>query len=547
MKSFQIKLINHNGPLFPRIITNILFGFALLIILTFNLFSFNQAAKFASSNQWVIHTYQVLQSVNNIFLNLIQIESQTRGMLVTNNQSIYPEIKKTENLMYQYLDATKQLTQDNPAQQKNLVLLESMVRVRIDLIQKLMQAAQTNDKKLAKTIIIQGEELTKKISFLIHDISNQELLLLNQRNSSSLDNLKDLNYILFLTSIVSAIIIILGIILLHINLSRKEKYLHEKRKYEYLLVNIIDGTSDLIVALNLNFEFMIFNHSYEREFKAIYGKRPQNGVSIIDTLAHLPESQKKIERLWTRALQGDEFSLVIDFGESTDNKNTNIYECSFNSIYDEYGVLIGASGICRNINHRIETEKFLKNTNEQLEHAYDELKHHDYEVTLLNEMENNLQSCQTINETLLIFTKYSQKLLPFASGVIYLVNPSRNYLEVAAEWNSPHVTEQVFSPNQCWALRQGKNYNYIANTTSIICEHMHKQDSVSYLCVPLLAQNDVIGLLNIAVTDSQNYSEVQMTELFNKHELLMKNLAVQLALAIANIQLRDILKTRIYT
>jgi diguanylate cyclase (GGDEF)-like protein len=334
----------------------------------------------------------------------------------------------------------------------------------------------------------------------------------------------------------------LGIVVLNINLTRERKFLDEKLRYENLLNSIIEGTNDIIVALNLNFQFIIFNQSFEHEFKSIFGVRPKLNASIIESLAHLPGEQEKVTNLWKRALQGEEFSIIGNFGDSDYIKN--VYECNFNYIYDRDGSLIGASTICRNIENRLQSEKTLKTTNEELGRAYSELKHHDADVSLLNEMENALQSCNSIDETTLIISKYCQKLLPFSAGIIYLINPSRNYLEEMATWNSPTVIEKVFSPRQCWGLRQGKTYIYVKNNTSIPCEHMHNKVDSSNFCVPLLAQNEVIGLMQMIVDESLNLSESEILELYNKHETLIKNLSVQLALAIANIQLRDTLKNR---
>ena len=525
-----------------RILINSLLGLALIIIIAINIFSFYQVSKFVKADRWVIHTYRVIKSINDGFLNLVQIESETRGFLITHNPKNLHDVEQNKISLFQNFAAAKNLTIDNLEQQKKVLLLEPMLYQRMDLIKKTIQTASEKNQNLQIALVNQGHELTKKIAALINEIFSQELNLLAQRNTASLKNLNQLHIILLVTSIISALLFILGIIILNINLKRQESFLQEKRRYENLLGGIIEGTTDIVVVLDLNYRIIIFNKSFEYEFKSLFNKRPILGASILDNLAHLPDEQKKVSDLWQRALQGEEFSLVGQFGSSPANQN--FYEYNFNSIYDENGVLMGAASISRNIEHRIKAENFLKVTNEKLEHAYNELKQHDTEVSLLNEMENSLQSCNSINETLIIISRYCQKLLSFTAGVVYLINPSRNYLEVATEWNAPNIPEKVFSPNQCWGLRQGNNYIYINDSPGIPCGHMHDADSLSYICVPLLAQNDIIGMLQIVVMNSNNISEKDINKLFKKNELLIKNLSVQLALAIANIQLRETLKTR---
>lgn len=526
----------------PRIITNTLFGIALLIIILINIFSFLQVSKLASANQLVIHTYRVIQAIDEGFLSLIKVESTARGYMITKNQYFLQDIEANKTKMYQNFNDAKQLTKDNEEQQKRIQLLAPLLNQRMDLINQITKSGFEPEKTKLVELVNQGNVLSQKIYTVVMDINSDELHLLENRNSSFIENIHRLNYILLATSVITALFIVLGLIVLNRNLTRQQHFLHDKLRYENLLGSIIEGTKDVILVLDLNYRFTIFNHSFENEFKSLFGTRPRLGISILDLLAHVPDEQRKIGALWKRALQGEEFSLIGEFGSSSENKTC--YECNFNSIYDEKGLLIGASAICRNIEHRIEAEKSLKATNEKLEQVNDKLKHHNTEISLLNEMENSLQSCSTINEALIIISKYCQKLLPFTRGVMYLINASRNYLEAVAEWNKPEIKEKIFSPNQCWGLRQGKNYIYINNSMSIGCEHMPGQDGLSYICVPLLAQNEVIGLLNMVIIDSEKLSEEEIKAKYQKHEFLFKNLAVQLALAIANIQLRETLKTR---
>lgn len=536
-------LPKNNRQLSTRIVTNTLFTISLFIIIAINIISFSQLTKFSRSNQLVSHTYDVLAHIHDGLLNLVEVESAIRGFVITHDKKLLKEIQEKKNLISQKIAETKKLTLDNKDQQKRIAGLESLVDERINAFVETLKSVTDNSSLYTQaSFVLKGDELTKKITTLINVISNEEVNLLKKRNEASANNLNKLNTILLTGSIVSIVLFILGIIVLNISVARQQQFFVEKKKLDNLLRGILEGTDDIIVALNLNFCFMIFNKSFEREFKTIFGKRPILGNSIIDALSHLPEEQKKVEALWRRPLNGEEFSTVGQFGNPSLMQNT--YECNFNSIYDESGTLIGAAAICRNIEARIKSEQSLMETNEKLEKTYQELKNHDAEVSLLNEMENALQACNSINETFRIIKINCQKLLPTTAGIVYLINPSRNYLEIATDWNSPTITEKIFSPQQCWGLRKGKNYFYLNSEINIPCEHIGSHVSQPYICAPLLAQNEVIGLLYISFINTENLSEDEIKNIFSKHEALLKNLTVQLALAIANIQLRETLKTR---
>lgn len=540
------KAYQKHGYISPQFLTNGLFGLTLLIVMFFNIFSFLQVSRLANANKWVTHTYQVINAVNAGFLDLVQVESSARGFILTQNKKILEGMDVSILEMYQNFMVAKKLTLDNPLQQRKLEILTPLLKDRIQLIKQIVALELADDAPARKesyvALVNQGSELSNKISMLIKDISYRELNLLEQRNLFSVYHLNELNHILLFTSFLSVLFFIAGIVILNVNLAKQRKFSHEKQKYENLLKGVIEGTSDIIAVLDLNFRLMIFNQSFEHEFKALYGVRPRLGANIFDLIAHLPHDQKKILEPWTRALNGEEFNIIGEFGST--NYQQNFYECNFNSVYDETGSMIGAAGICRNIEHRIQAEKAQSSINDKLESAYHELKQHDSEVSLLNEMEMSLQSCATIEETVAIINRYCQKLLSFASGIIYLINPSRNYLEETIRWNAIEEPGKVFSPRQCWGLRQGKNYFYIKNSASVRCEHLHHEDPASYLCIPLLAQNEVIGLMHIVSHHPANLSESEIRAIYERHGLLINNLAVQLALAITNIQLRETLKNR---
>ena len=109
------------------------------------------------------------------------------------------------------------------------------------------------------------------------------------------------------------------------------------------LRGIIEGSHDLIAALDLNFQFTVFNRAYRQEFEDIFGSKIETGTSIIHALKHLPDEQAKAVKIWKRALQGEEFTVIEEFGD--ENRARNYYEITYSSIRNENNELIGACHI----------------------------------------------------------------------------------------------------------------------------------------------------------------------------------------------------------
>lgn len=114
-----------------------------------------------------------------------------------------------------------------------------------------------------------------------------------------------------------------------------------------LLQGIINGASDLIAALDLNFRFIAFNQPYAGEFAKIFGTAPAEGMHFLEVLAHLPDDQADTREAWERALRGEEFSTTLVFGDS--NGKRNQYEVTFRTLRNTGGQPIGATHFMRRI------------------------------------------------------------------------------------------------------------------------------------------------------------------------------------------------------
>ncbi len=317
----------------------------------------------------------------------------------------------------------------------------------------------------------------------------------------------------------------------------------EVRKSGLLLKGIIDGSSEYIAALDLNYNILACNKAFERKFLEIFGKKVMIGMNLKDALAHLPEEQKKAINIWGRALRGEEFTVIENFGSDIQNQST--FEITYSSIYNEENKLIGAAHIVRDVGKRVEAENKLRDANKKLVNTLHQVESQAKEMTFISDMNHKMRSGATMDETLSIISMYLKKLMPSCSGAIYLMNHSRNYLEAAIEWNNPQDIEKIFTPDQCWSLRQGKIYLYINNNESIPCKHFDaKNGNHSYLCVPLLGLNEIIGTLYLQIIQSDQMSSEEVIKLFEKNNLMIQNVVGQISLAISNIKLNEVLKTR---
>lgn len=189
--------------------------------------------------------------------------------------------------------------------------------------------------------------------------------------------------------------------------------------------------------------------------------------------------------------------------------------------------------------HRIESE--LKTANEQLITRYKELEQNNSETALAAEMSSILQSCLTTSEALEPIQKYAGKIFKNTSGIIYLVIPGAPQMIPQLYWGDPLAKNELLLTNDCWGLRRGQPYVIKDVKSEICCKHtqQHLRNNESYLCIPLLAQGELIGSLYIEPNPIEEDSKIEKLSKIMRRAV---SFADQISLALANINLRESLQ-----
>ncbi|HET6179829.1 MAG TPA: sensor domain-containing diguanylate cyclase [Candidatus Sulfotelmatobacter sp.] len=94
----------------------------------------------------------------------------------------------------------------------------------------------------------------------------------------------------------------------------------------------------------------------------------------------------------------------------------------------------------------------------------------------------------------------------------------------------------AFEPGDCWALRTGHPHLEVAGDTTAPCAHAAGIKN-SYLCIPILAQAESLGILHFQATD-------EVPTLADSELSLKTTFAGQVGLSVANIRLREALRSQ---
>ncbi|OUS14479.1 hypothetical protein A9Q97_03710 [Rhodospirillales bacterium 47_12_T64] len=177
--------------------------------------------------------------------------------------------------------------------------------------------------------------------------------------------------------------------------------------------------------------------------------------------------------------------------------------------------------------------KYLnKQVNLEYEYLEDKITARTKQINRLQELGTMLSACNSREESLEVVENLVPKLIPKMSGALALFNASRDLLEVKAEWGEAWQGQKVYSANECWSLRTGREYQTGHDTFGIPCKHLEGIEGQLF-CLPLIAHGDTLGALHIIIKNGV---------LLDEYSDLIFAIGEQLGLAIANINLRRSLR-----
>jgi len=123
-----------------------------------------------------------------------------------------------------------------------------------------------------------------------------------------------------------------------------------------VLADIAQATDAFIQAADFQYRWLAINKASADEFEEIYGVRPQVGLSMLDVLADRPDHQAAVKSVWSRALAGEEFTEIAEFGDV----ERRCYEMKYSNYHDPAGHRIGAFQIVTDVTGRVRAEANLE-------------------------------------------------------------------------------------------------------------------------------------------------------------------------------------------
>jgi diguanylate cyclase (GGDEF)-like protein/PAS domain S-box-containing protein len=293
---------------------------------------------------------------------------------------------------------------------------------------------------------------------------------------------------------------------------------------------VIESLAESIIRQDLDNTIQSWNKAAER----IYGYTAEEAigcaVSIIVPSNRRDELQQLLEQVHLGgSVQDHETVRIRKDGTRIDVALT------LSPVYDRKGRIMGVSNVARQITERKQAEEAIRQSHLKLERQTNQLK-------ILAEMSEMLQASSIPADAYAVVARFAQVLIPESSGTIFVHSPSMDNLEAVLRWGAPQPDESNFlAADECWGLRLGGMHLVKDSQASLLCRHLPQPPPACYLCAPIIAHGDTLGLLHMRLSAAeQATSEVSP---LGSLELTwpVRTMAERLALTLADMNMREAL------
>ena len=170
------------------------FGAGLMILVIVSLVAFKGTGDLVSNQGDVNHTHEVLESLDQIVLALVNSETGQRGYLVTGEDRYLEPYTNGIAAIYGHIDHLAELTSDNPAQQERIATLRPLVDEKLAELKDTIELRQGSfEAALAVVLTDAGKDVADKIRVLIDEMIAEEQGLLVVRAASTSSSAKLVN------------------------------------------------------------------------------------------------------------------------------------------------------------------------------------------------------------------------------------------------------------------------------------------------------------------------------------------------------------------
>ena len=207
------------------------FFVALVLIVSGFVLSFYSYTRYSADTERVKHTYEVISTLENTLSLVKDVETGSRGYLITNDSSYLEPYQTAIRLLPGELRQLHTLMSDNPVQMQRTATLNQLVRAKLAIVQ-IRNRNRAVNQKIGLGLSGEGKRRMNALRRHVALMVDTERTLMESRNRQVNRSFRNTLIIIFALSLLTFLAIIISYQLLDQELARRQQNEDQLRDYE---------------------------------------------------------------------------------------------------------------------------------------------------------------------------------------------------------------------------------------------------------------------------------------------------------------------------
>ncbi|WP_394558903.1 CHASE3 domain-containing protein [Aquipseudomonas alcaligenes] len=252
------------------------FSAILLVLVVIGGISYRNTLHMQETARWVAHTHEVVAQLNTLLSLVKDAETGQRGYLITGSDQYLEPYAAALPRVDGELGSLRQLTIDNPEQQRRLAQLRPLVERRLQSLASTIDLRRQQGLEAARQQVLtdQGKQLMDQIRTLVGEMVVDEQSLQAKRDQAATESAAETQQAILIGLILSALIVVAAALFLTQHIARP--------------LRAISEVADKVSAGNLAVELSV--HARSDEVGALQAAI----VRMLQSLRQTAESARQI-------------------------------------------------------------------------------------------------------------------------------------------------------------------------------------------------------------------------------------------------------------
>jgi PAS domain S-box-containing protein len=184
------------------------FGSALAVLLVVGAISYRGIAVSGAADNWVRHTQEVIENLQNLRLEMQRVESSSLGFVLTGNENAQRNNQDAVSRVEQIETNLRNLTVDNPTQQRSITTVVRLADQRIQFAQSVINLRRSEGEEAAAGSVraSDGERMTSEFKEAVRQMEQEEQRLLTLRDADAKRHVTQTKVVLILGTVLGLLV-----------------------------------------------------------------------------------------------------------------------------------------------------------------------------------------------------------------------------------------------------------------------------------------------------------------------------------------------------